>query len=78
VAAPFGPLESQEWEWTRPITRARLHDLAGSRSYVITASDAEKQRIRREMNELLDELGVHGDDTIELPYVTRAFRAVRE
>ena len=78
VMAPFGPLVSQEWEWTRPITRSRLHELASSRSYVITAPDAEKQRIRREMDDLLDELGVHGDDTIELPYVTRAFRAVRE
>ena len=78
VAAPFGPLTSQEWEWTRPMTRAQLHDLATSRSYVITASEAERTRIRREMDELFDELGVHGDAVIELPYVTRAYRAVRE
>ena len=78
VMAPFGRLVSQEWEWTRPITRSRLHELASSRSYVITAPDAEKQRIRREMDDLLDELGIHGEDAIELPYVTRAFRAVRE
>ncbi|WP_460799183.1 class I SAM-dependent methyltransferase [Microbacterium sp. GXF0217] len=78
VAAPFGSLASEEWEWTRPITRSRLHELASSRSYVITAPDAEKQRIRREMDELFDELGIHGEDAIELPYITRAFRAVRE
>ena len=78
VASPFGALTSQEWEWTRPMTRAQLHDLASSRSYVITAPDDEKKRIRREMDELFDELGAHGDDEIELPYVTRAFRAVRE
>ncbi|MGF6821704.1 SAM-dependent methyltransferase [Microbacterium sp. ZKA21] len=78
VMAPFGPLASAEWEWTMPITRSRLHDLASSRSYVITAPDAEKLRIRREMDELLDELGIHDDDAIELPYLTRAFRAVRQ
>lgn len=77
VAAPFGELVTREWEWTRPMTRARLHDLARSRSYVITAPDVEKERIRSEMDQLFDELGVHGDDAIELPYVTRAYRAVR-
>ena len=52
--------------------------MASSRSYVITASDDEKARIRRDMDALFDELGLHGDDTIDLPYVTRAFRAVRD
>lgn len=78
VAAPFGPLAQQRWEWVRPITRELLHTMAASRSYVITASDHEKARIRREMDVLFDELGLHGDDTIDLPYVTRAFRAVRD
>lgn len=78
VAAPFGPLEERSWEWVRPITRDRLHRMASSRSYVITASDAEKARIRREMDELFDELGLDDDSTVDLPYVTRAFRAVRD
>jgi len=78
VAAPFGPLEEESWEWVRPISRAQLHSMAASRSYIITASDDEKARIRREMDELFDELGLHADATIDLPYVTRAFRSVRE
>lgn len=78
VAAPFGPLAQQRWEWVRPITRELLHTMASSRSYVITASDDEKARIRRDMDALFDGLGLHGDDTIDLPYVTRAFRAVRD
>lgn len=78
VAAPFGQLAQQQWEWVRPITRELLHTMASSRSYVITASDDEKARIRREMDALFDELGLHGEDTIDLPYVTRAFRAVRD
>jgi SAM-dependent methyltransferase len=78
VSAPFGPLAQERWEWVRPITRELLHAMAASRSYVITASDDEKARIRRDMDALFDDLGLHGDDTIDLPYVTRAFRAVRD
>ena len=77
VSEPFGPLEQDSWEWSRAITREQLHSMASSRSYVITSSDAEKARIRREMDELFDELGLAADATIDLPYVTRAFRAVR-
>ncbi|MFS0893180.1 class I SAM-dependent methyltransferase [Microbacterium sp. 179-I 3D3 NHS] len=77
VAAPLGPLVQERWEWVRPITRKTLHAMAASRSAVITASDDEKRRIRRDIDALLDERGVQGDETIDLPYVTRAFRAVR-
>ena len=77
VAAPFGPLEQEQWEWVRPITRDLLHRMAASRSYIITASDAEKARIRRDLDALFDELGLHGDATIDLPYVTRAYRTIR-
>lgn len=78
VAAPFGPLEQERWEWVRPITRDLLHRMAASRSYIITASDDEKARIRRDLDELFDELDLHGETTIDLPYVTRAYRAVRD
>jgi SAM-dependent methyltransferase len=77
VAEPFGPLEQESWEWTRAINREQLHSMASSRSYIITASAEEKARIRTEMDALFDELGVGAGHTIELPYVTRAFRAVR-
>lgn len=77
VSAPFSGLEQERWEWTRPVTRDVLHRMAASRSYIITASDEEKARIGREMDALFDELDLHGDATIDLPYVTRAYRAVR-
>lgn len=77
TASPFGPLEQESWEWTRAITREQLHSMASSRSYIITASAEEKARIRTEMDALFDELGLNADATIDLPYVTRAFRAVR-
>ncbi|MEV8264155.1 class I SAM-dependent methyltransferase [Microbacterium sp. NPDC077057] len=77
VAEPFGALAQERWEWSRPMTRELLHRMAASRSAVITADEAEKDRIRREMDALFDELGLHGDDTVEVPYMTRAFRATR-
>lgn len=78
VATPFGPLEQERWEWVRPITRDSLHRMAASRSYIITAPDEERARIRRELDALFDELDLHGETTIDLPYVTRAYRAVRD
>lgn len=78
VSAPFSGLEQERWEWTRPVTRDVLHRMAASRSYIITASDEEKARIARELDALFDELDLHGDATIDLPYVTRAYRAVRD
>lgn len=78
VAAPFGPIQQERWEWSRPVTRDVLHRMAASRSYIITAPDDEKERIHRELDALFDELGLRGDTTIDLPYVTRAYRAVRD
>ncbi|REJ07693.1 class I SAM-dependent methyltransferase [Microbacterium bovistercoris] len=77
IAAPFGGVESERWEWTRAMTREQLLHMARSRSYIITASYEKKASIERGMNDLFDELGVVGDLTIDLPYVTAAFRAVR-
>lgn len=76
VAAPFGVLEAKEWEWVRPMTRAQLHRMADSRSHLITASVPDRGRIHDDMDVLFDELGLDWEQTIDLPYVTRAFRAV--
>lgn len=77
IAAPFGAVETRSWEWVRPMTRAEVHHMAFSRSYVITASEEEREGIRRGMDALFDDLGVQGDVTVGMPYVTTAFRAVR-
>ncbi|MGB4136944.1 MAG: class I SAM-dependent methyltransferase [Microbacterium sp.] len=77
VAAPFGAVEERRWEWKRPMTRDELLHMARSRSYIITAPAEEKARIEREMNALFDDLGMEGDDTIDMPYLTAAYRAVR-
>lgn len=77
VTAPFGELEMQRWEWVRPMTRGQLHRMADSRSFLITASDEVRAEIHAGMDDLFDELGVEADATVDLPYVTRAFRATR-
>src|SRR5690606_8164125 len=77
AAEPFEPLEHRVWEWSRPMSRALLHRMAQSRSSVITASGSERERIRRELDELFDDLALGEDDVVALPYVTRAFRTVR-
>lgn len=77
VAAPFGELEREQWEWLRPITRDQLHRMAQSRSAVIAASAEEKARITRDLDALFDELGLEGERTVDLPYVTHAFRVRR-
>lgn len=77
IAAPFSGAESAEWRWSHPMTRAALLSLARSRSYVITATADERDRIETDLAALLDEIGAVGDAVVELPYVTRAYRAIR-
>lgn len=77
VAEPLGVLESATWDWSRPVTRATLLDMARSRSYVITAAPEDRARIEADLAALFDEIGAVGDAVVELPYVTQAFRTVR-
>lgn len=77
IDAPFAPAEAGQWRWSRPITREGLFAMAHSRSYVITAAPDERARIDTGLSDLFDEIGAVGDAEIELPYVTRAYRALR-
>ena len=78
ITEPFRQIETDRWEWKRAMNRTQLHQMASSRSYLITASAEERAGIARAMDELFDELGLgHAGATIDLPYVTTAYRAVR-
>lgn len=71
----FGELESANFEWSQDFTRDELLDLVRSRSYFITADEAEQASILRGVNELLDtDPDVGGRSSWSMPYVTRAFR----
>ena len=78
IAGPFGPVEGERWRWSRPMTRESLLAMARSRSYVITAAPQDRARIESELLDLFDEIGAVDDQVVELPYVTRAYRAVRD
>ncbi|MCZ4517374.1 class I SAM-dependent methyltransferase [Rhodococcus ruber] len=77
IAEPFDHLEEREWAWSRTVNRSLLTDLVRSRSFYITATADERNGMDQNLAALFDELGLHGSTTIELPYVTRAFRAIR-
>jgi SAM-dependent methyltransferase len=76
VEAPFTEIESRSWGWSRAMTRSELLAMARSRSYLITAQPDDRARIEDGLTALFDEIGAIGDATVELPYVTTAFRAV--
>ncbi|MFC8681720.1 class I SAM-dependent methyltransferase [Microbacterium ureisolvens] len=80
VADPFAGLEARTWTWTRPISRAALLDMVASRSYIITASEAERAAILTAVAALFDERRITdatGAAVVDLPYVTHAYRAIR-
>ena len=77
VAAPFARVEGAEWRWTRPMNRDTLLAMARSRSYIITASAPDRDEIESGLATLFDEIGAVGDRVVDLPYVTRAYRAIR-
>ncbi|MDF2993372.1 MAG: SAM-dependent methyltransferase [Microbacterium sp.] len=78
VAEPFGDLEHHEWRWERTITLAQLRDLVVSRSDIITASPEKRAGIDAAVDGVVASLPELADrGTVELPYVTHAFRARR-
>lgn len=77
LGAPFRDLERAEWRWVRPMNRETMLAMARSRSYVITAPPDVRAQIEAGVNEMLDDIGAVGDKVVDLPYVTRAYRAVR-
>ena len=77
LAAPFDGMESAQWRWSRAMTRDSLLAMARSRSYIITATPEERAGIEAGLLALFDEIGAVGETVVQLPYLTRAYRAVR-
>jgi SAM-dependent methyltransferase len=78
VHEPFGELEKQVVHWAKPFTADGILDLAHSRSFYIGADAGSRVRIDHELRELTDSLPeLASGGTIDLPYVTHAYRAVR-
>lgn len=80
VAAPFDRLDVRTWRWTRSLTGPALQDMVASRSYVITASPADRAAILAAVEALFEErriVDAAGAEVVDLPYVTHAYRSLR-
>ncbi|WP_157427884.1 class I SAM-dependent methyltransferase [Agromyces salentinus] len=76
IGAPFGEVEEHTVEWTERMSRDRFLELVRSRSYFITASPAEQEATLAALQTLLHtHPDVAGAVELEVPYVTRCFRA---
>ncbi len=74
VTEPFGPLERELFRWANPITVDGLVELVSSRSYIITAPEADRAEILARVRELGGQVADRSG-ALDLPYVTHAFRA---
>lgn len=78
IGAPFGPTESFSVSWSMPSSAEALVELAASRSYIITAEPAERQRILDAVRKLAEtHPDLVGRESFSLPYRTHCFRATR-
>jgi SAM-dependent methyltransferase len=71
----FGFVDSKQFRFWQPHTAATLADLARSVSYVATMSEPQRNDVLARINALYEEYG-RGHDGMQLPYVTRCYRAV--
>ncbi|WP_147918377.1 class I SAM-dependent methyltransferase [Ruania zhangjianzhongii] len=77
LAGPFGPLAEQVVSWSMVFDAESLVTLAASRSYVITAEPADRDRILAGVRDLAGQVA-GADGMITMPYCTHVFQAVRD
>jgi len=76
VGSPFGALERFDVHWVQALTLDGLLDLARSRSYFITKDPDAQAAVIGSLRRLhAEHPDLAGAETIELPYVTRCYRA---
>jgi SAM-dependent methyltransferase len=76
VGAPFGPLERHDVRWVQRLTLDGLLDLARSRSYFIAREPDAQAAVIASLRRLhAEHPDLAGAEWIELPYVTRCYRA---
>ncbi|MEH0930571.1 class I SAM-dependent methyltransferase [Micromonospora sp. CPCC 205558] len=74
----FDPIEQHEFSHHTTLTPDELHGVVRTRSYWLTATTDDQQRVERELTELLNtHPALAGRDTIDLPYRTLVLRARR-
>ena len=71
----FGFVDQQQFRFWQPHTAATLADLARSVSHVATMSEEDRAEVLAKVETLYAEYG-RGHDGMQVPYVTRCYRAV--
>jgi SAM-dependent methyltransferase len=75
ASALFGPVERATFSFANRLDRAGLLDLVLSSSFCAVRTEEERTPVLEQAGRIFDEHAVDG--TIELPYLTECFRAVR-
>lgn len=75
LSTAFGAVEAAAFRWSLALTREDLTTLPETRSYWLSATEEERERARARVAEVMREVPEHLDGTIDLAYVTLAFRA---
>jgi SAM-dependent methyltransferase len=75
ASAHFGPVEQAEFRFWQTLRRDDLFDLVRSRSYVALLDAAERDELLARVGSLYDDYG-RGPDGMQMPYLTRCYRAV--
>ncbi|MGC4877006.1 class I SAM-dependent methyltransferase [Micromonospora sp. DT43] len=74
----FGTIEAREFTHRTTLTPDELRGMIRTRSYWLTAPDADRRRVEEELTELLaTHPALAGQETVELPYRTLVLRSRR-
>jgi SAM-dependent methyltransferase len=71
----FGFVEQHEFRFWQPHTAASLADLVRSVSHVATMDERDRAKVLEQVDDLYAEYG-RGHDGMQVPYLTRCYRAV--
>jgi SAM-dependent methyltransferase len=71
----FGPVTQREFRFWQSLRRDELFDLVRSRSYVALLEESARADLLERVGALYDDYG-RGPDGMQLPYLTRCYRAV--
>ncbi len=75
VTGNFTEPEGAWWHWDQRLSVEQVHHLMMSRAFYLRTTQRQRQRMHDNLDwYLLEHLGYSRDDTVDLPYVTAAWR----
>jgi SAM-dependent methyltransferase len=75
IGAPFGPMQTFDVAWQRPMDLELLLNMVRSRSYFITATHARREETLAGVRALVNSHPALSSGTFQMPYRTYCFRA---